>query len=394
MDKELYLQQLFSDMLDWKKDKIITKNQEDKIKDYYKERFQITWTKSNRFIEIVSIIWSVFIWLWVILFFASNWDWFGDVFKTILLIWSVIVAYGIGFYLYYINWEYKKTWYSVIFLWAMFYWASIFLLGQIYNLWWTFYEATLWWLLGILPLIYLTGFSLLLLLGIVLFYIYIFAYLSGFNAFFNERVVLSLISVISLFYIAFWKVHVIERYSKFQIIFNVVWILWLFISTFMMSFEDLLLNNYGENPMLIIYFILWFILATILLSIYHYSMQKKFERKNDLWYIIHAIFIGFVIFMLQSWYLTDKWEIAILVLVNIYFVSMVFYSTYLWVIRHQAFLINISLFFVVIFMIAKYVEWFFGLMEKSLFFIWWWLILLIWWWFLEKRRKALMEKIK
>ena len=72
--------------------------------------------------------------LGVILLIAANWDTISDMMKTLLMIGLTGLTYIAAYYLTYRNTGYPKTGQALFFLGSMLYGASIFLLGQVYNL--------------------------------------------------------------------------------------------------------------------------------------------------------------------------------------------------------------------------------------------------------------------
>jgi uncharacterized membrane protein len=124
--------------------------------------------------------------LGVILLIAANWDTISDMMKTILMIGSTGIVYALGYYFSYTNTHYTRTGQSLMFLGSLLYGASIFLLGQVYNLGGTFADAFLIWGLPTILLAYATRFTTVFILAITLIYTYIFSVLSdsyGFSGF-------------------------------------------------------------------------------------------------------------------------------------------------------------------------------------------------------------------
>ena len=350
----------------------------------------MSWTKSSRFIKIVSVLWVVLIWLWVILFFASNWDQMSNLFKVAILFIWVLAAYISWFYLYYKKEWFQKTWYALILLGAILYGSSIFLLWQIYNLWWTFYEAMRWWFIWVLPLAYVTWFWWVLILSIILFYMYIFGYIDEYYRYNDWLNVIVLVSAISLFFINLAKLHTAKKYLSFDLILSIVWIFWVFGAFFLMTFDDIL--RFNQNDIFPIWLIWVFLWASLLFKMFYHYKNKSFDWKSDLWNLLHTlILLKFTFFMVYGF---GDYGNYLLIFFNIYFMVMILFTVYLGTIKHKVYLINISLFFFVIFMIAKYFDWFYDMFDRSLFFMAWWLLLLIWWFFLEKRRKKLLDKLQ
>ena len=85
------------------------------------------------------------------------------------------ITYILGYYLSYMGTHYTKTGQALILLGSLLYGASIFLLGQVYNLGGTFADAFLIWALPIILLAYTTQFTTIFILAITLIYAYIFS---------------------------------------------------------------------------------------------------------------------------------------------------------------------------------------------------------------------------
>ncbi|NLU57904.1 MAG: DUF2157 domain-containing protein [Methanosarcina thermophila] len=92
-------------------------------------------------------------WDWCFLFVASNWEKIGDIFRIILLAGSTVRIHYAGYYLRYENQKYPKLGFALIFLSALFFGASLFLIAQIYNINANNSTLVLVWLLGVSPLI-------------------------------------------------------------------------------------------------------------------------------------------------------------------------------------------------------------------------------------------------
>lgn len=393
-----FLETLYEQMILWKEKDLITDEQVQNIKTFYKTQ-EVVWNlRSIWFIQILSLIWAVFLWIWIILFFAANWDNFWDLFKTLLLVFTMLSVYLSGFYLYYINWHYQKTWYSLILLWTIIYWANIFLLGQIYNIWWDFYQAMMWWLIWVAPLAYITWFSALLVLSMWLFYVYLFSHIEH-NFTINEWIYPFLIAVISSLFISISNLHK----ENFKNIYGKIWLLGIFISFFIFTFKDFYidwLNNW------ILWILLWILWVSLLIKLYSYIKRLDWDNKVQLLSILNIVVL---IVLILKWYFYPEshgyyfdynqihnWQFLTdikIVFMNIYFVFLLIWSIYIWLVRSKSFYINISILFLVIFILAKYFDWFYDMLDRWIFFMAWWVVFILVWFLLENQRKRLLWKI-
>lgn len=398
MINEKFLETLYQQLPEWEKQQIISAEQSQNIKKYYDVEWKVPAYRSNRFIEVLTVIWALFVWIWVILFFAANWDAISDLIKTLLLMSSIIVTYWIWIYLYYINGSYQKTWYALMILWSLLYGSSIFLLWQIYNLGWEFYEWMLLWCLWVIPIAYATRFSLLLILAIVLFLVYIFVYVG--DIFYPYELFYGLlIWLIWVLFVNLSKVH-INKYWRFGFIYNVLWIIWIFISMFLITFKDFLFTNYMydsiytsntifSNPMSI----LW-ILAILALITKSYTYWNRLFKSifSELFDIVPALILVAIALNLPYFVSpSDYFENITVLVINLFFIIFIIYSIYIWISDSKTSYINVSIIFLVFFMFAKYFDWFYSMMERSIFFILWWVLLIALWFGLEKLRKRLIS---
>ena len=116
----------------------------------------------------VSILGGILIGLGVITFFAANWDEISHGVKLVSLVAGMLLSYGAGYAL----WRRSgPTAYAVVFvlLGCIIYGAGVHLIGQIYHVPVDHPNLSLFWLLGVAPLAYVTRSRPVMLLAIVLF---------------------------------------------------------------------------------------------------------------------------------------------------------------------------------------------------------------------------------
>ncbi len=391
MNRESFIKYLFSELKTLEEEDVISDKISENIKSYYKNQ-KLDWAKSNIFITYLSIIGSVLLWLWIILFFAANRDNISNLFKTCLILTSIITAYFTGYYLVYIKKQYLKTGYAFILLWSIFYGSGIFLIWQIYNLWGSFYQAMFLWLIWVLPLAYGIKFRPLLVLSFILFYCFIFWYLEETHYDIEWFDVTLTISSISILFLMLSNLHkwLLEKFSFW---YRIVWIFGLYIAFFTFTFDDMWTsyNLWDSFPVQII----WWLLA---ISIALFSLFKikfeKFDFKKDSWIIWIILVLFFYSLVYTDLIQVSYKDIWFIIFSNLLFFWMIMYLIYLWIKKKIPSYINFWTFFFIIFILAKYFDWFFEMMERSLFFIWFWVILLLSSFILERKRKKIMEEIE
>lgn len=133
---------------------VVTKSQAERLLGHY--RLESESSKDSKLVPILSIIGSVFVGVGFILYFAANWDTFSNYGKLAILLSAMVVSSAAAYVLLFVR-EYSKTGHAMALLSSLLYGASIFLTGQTFNLGGTFPDALLLWLLGILPVAYVTG---------------------------------------------------------------------------------------------------------------------------------------------------------------------------------------------------------------------------------------------
>ena len=116
----------------------------------------------------LSILGGVLIGLGVVTFFAANWDEISHGIKLASLIAAMLLSYGVGYAL----WQRSgPTAYAVAFvlLGCIIYGVGVHLIGQIYHVAVNHPNLSLFWLLGVAPIAYVTRSRPIMLMALVLF---------------------------------------------------------------------------------------------------------------------------------------------------------------------------------------------------------------------------------
>lgn len=129
----------------------------------------------RKFLQIFMTIGAVVAGFGLVLLVAANWANISDLTKTIIAIGTTVGLYILGYIFTYIRTDFSKTGEALTLLGALSYGASIFLLGQIYNIGGTFSESMLIWAIGVFPIAYTTKFVSLFVLAVSVLYGYTFA---------------------------------------------------------------------------------------------------------------------------------------------------------------------------------------------------------------------------
>lgn len=150
------------------------------------------------FIQVLLVVGSILIGLSVLSFIASNWEEMSKLTKFLLIIFFYLGVYIASFS---IQEKYPKTSRSLIYLGVLIYGSGIFLVGQIFHFGGSFTDAFLLWAVGIIPLIFLLKDKLIF----AFLHILLFVYLNG--QYVYDEFPLILLLVIPLLYLA-------QRYIK------------------------------------------------------------------------------------------------------------------------------------------------------------------------------------
>ena len=328
------------------------------------------WEGTSRFVQILSSFGAIVTGLGVMLLIASNWDTMSDVMKTTIMIGSTLSIYAIAYYFCYRNTSYPKTWQAIMLLGAMFYGASIMLLGQIYNLGGTFSQALIVWTIPVILLAYLTQFVTLYTLGIALIYLYIS--IEIFDRYdFSGFVIANIVIAVGYLSVSLTRYHMSEWYRSFGKILS-----WtggasilggLFAYTFIDFWKYGGNSWYSERSIDGTMWILFAIVGLGALSIIIDVIRKqKLDIVGDVPFLLALVPIGLVFFYTleqsvqpydNSRY-SDDIEIAYLtpaILMNIVYLITVSVMIYLGVKRDNRAIVNISMIFLAIYLFGKYI---------------------------------------
>ncbi len=381
---------IFTELLFWKNRKVLSDEQYKTMKHHYdKKQEQENGATSSKFIAVVSVVGALFVGAGIILFFSSNWDLIPDIFKTILLVVTMLITYGLWFWLYYVK-NYQKTGYALVLLGSMMYGANIFLIWQIYNIWGSWIDAMWLWAVWIVPLAYITRFTWLAAAFFLLFNIFLMNYV-GEHRIINEDSALFFVHVLWLIYISLGKFHSFskyEEYRRFGGIYQVVWILWVLITLLLTTVFEFWSEIFFNADVYSLWTILWVMIwgAALLQWAVILFQQNVLKQKAGLymfWLLAHTLF-----FLILS-FASPKFGVL---LMNFYFVFVLLYLLYAGVMRQSKWFVNIAFVFFVVFLIVKYVDIFSSMLSQSLFLIAWGVFFIVWWYFLERMRRKLLKE--
>ncbi len=173
MVSKSWIKKLFNEIKQWVSDGIIDSSQEARIKSHYAGRLEY-----GRLINTITTLGSILVGLGVLLFVASNWDKLGRAVK-ITIIFSVTSLFNLaGYYFRNVKKNHPGLSQGFFLMGAFSFGAGIWLIAQIYQIHYNFSGGILFWILGILPLVYIYRLWTVLSLSSILSFIWLCSYQS------------------------------------------------------------------------------------------------------------------------------------------------------------------------------------------------------------------------
>lgn len=425
----------------WQQEGIIDSGQAEVILSRYPERSGEEEAHKNGFINVLAITGSLLVGIGIILFFAANWQVIPKWVKVLSIFSGIILSYVLGYYLAFAKGSYPRVGRGLIFLGSVLYGSGIWLIAQIFHISSHYPGGVLLWLVGILPIAYicrsssvLTESALLLILWNVMEqsdfgqYNFLFLLLAGLilmisykmknpwtagitiaGAFFwtlassvlsfqtdGFETYLSTVFLgvlLGLFTYTLGNLHILKKpWQYMKPIYNILGLVLFFFALFLTSFRSLN-GEIAELPQKLhlspVYWVILLITACGILGIGHFL--KRIEKQQIPAYLSAVSAILTVILFFVSPYLG---EVSFTLAANILLFAAVMafiaagYST------GETPLINIGLVFFVADVIARYFDFFWDMLDKSVFFIVGGLLLLIGGTLLERQRRKVISGIR
>ncbi len=149
---------LVNEIAEWQKDGLINEGQAHSILQRYgtsdkSEEAQ----RHGKLVAVLAILGSVLLGVGVILFFAANWPVMPRWVKVGTIFTAIFAAYAAGYWLAFEKKTYPKLGHALILLGSLFYGAGIWLIAQIFHINAHYPNGILFWAVGILPVAFVTG---------------------------------------------------------------------------------------------------------------------------------------------------------------------------------------------------------------------------------------------
>ncbi|AKB28481.1 hypothetical protein MSSIT_1762 [Methanosarcina siciliae T4/M] len=368
-------------ILKWLDEGTIDHAQAEKMKEdlagYKRER------RSKKQIVAFSTIGAVLIGLGAILFVASNWEKIGSMVKVLLLVGTTVGVHYAGYRLKYEQQKYFRLGSALIFLSTLLFGASLFLIAQIYNINANNSTLVLIWILGVFPLIY--GYRSAPIAGLcsLLFYLWV-------SLLYRESPDLDkLISIWDLYLISGISIYFLgvlhglaEEVKHAETPFKFMGLQAALFALFAHTFK---LGEYQPDKIIpFIYAIPGIIFLAVLLP---KSLREKLKSfQADLSISIVALLMAGI--TLTTIYIPASEE-TYMVLFNIIFLGLLTLLLYAGYSTENIWIINTSMFWFVLIIFARYFDFFWELLPRSLFFMLGGLVLLVISLVLERKRREL-----
>ncbi|WP_255334343.1 DUF2157 domain-containing protein [Methanosarcina sp. KYL-1] len=364
----------------WLDEGTIDRTQAEKMRtdltEYRKER------RSKKQIVAFSTIGAILIGIGAILFVASNWEKLGNTVKVLLLVGSTVGIHYTGYRLKYEKQKYPRAGSALIFLSALFFGASLFLIAQIYNINANNSTLVLIWILGVFPLVY--GYRSAPIAGLcsLLFYLWI-GLLYGERADFSELINiwdLYLISGIGIYFIG--TLHGLADKTKHaEVPFKFMGLQAALFALFIHTFE---LGEYTvEKIVPVIYAVLGILFLAVLLS----PLRKRLASfQADASVSVIALLMAGI--TLTTIYIPAS-ENIYMVVFNVIFLGILTFLLYAGYGTENITIINTAMFWFILLIFARYFDFFWDLLPRSLFFIVGGLVLLVMSVVMERKRREL-----
>lgn len=388
-----FVKQLAQEMPSWERAGIITTDQSRRILDRYtKLRPAEKRVVPSRLIAILSVLGAILVGVGIFAFVAANWGALGKETKIGVIVGAMLVSYSAGYVLRYGQRHYPRVGEALLLLGGIIFGAAIYFVAQLYHISVHYPNGPLIWGLAILPLAYLLRLPSLLWLAVV----DLLAWLAMEGSFHQgNHHDLALVVLVGTAGVAAWLIgYAHQRCDKlaplalpWQTLGALTALGALFPYTFADSFHHQL--ALGD--------LLWFHLAIVLVACVAVGALIVGELAEAGWW--HAPLAGLVV--LSFFLLTASGILAVpttmaslaAIVFNIIYALAIVGLIFIGFQRQSMAQINIALLFFVADLIARYVDVFWQLLPRSLFFIVGGLLLIAGGIFLERKRRIVLTNL-
>jgi len=398
-----FIRKLKGELKAWISEGIIAPEQEERILSRYRVLEEAEEKAgSSKLITVISVMGSILIGVGVILFIAANWTMIPRWGKLSIIFLSLFASYAAGWYLRYEKKSFPKVGASLIFLGTIIFGAGIFLVAQIYHISVHYPNGPLMWGLGVLPLAYLLKFRSILFLTLLDLLLWM-----GMETSFRVEGRGSIISVIVLYLMAglmLWALGLAHgKFNGTREIsspYIVLGALSTFIPGYILTFE--VVGQRLGTPELGPFYV--FIAAIFVIAILLFVAGKEREKgwiaeAAGLTGLMAIAFFGIIPQMVVKAAVGDHYYHGMeyggaRIFSNLAYALMIVGIIVLGYVKKNNIYINIGILFFVLDVIARYFDFFWNLLPRSIFFIAGGIMLLAGGIFLEKKRRKVLRSFR
>lgn len=356
--------------------------------------------RSNKFIVAISTIGAILLGIGAIIFVASNWVVMPDLIKVLILLGSTFGAYYLGYLFKYDKKNLPKVGVSLLFLGALLFGASIFLIAQIYHINANAHALILIWLIGVLPLVYAFRSEPITTLSSLLFFIWIGLFI--FRGSDLDEAIWLYLPVIYLsagmLLFSLGGLHYLKPpLTKIARIFRIAGMKIAILSLFLLTFQFFSSYIYGyqlrdlgimegisfQIMIGIMLFSSLSIIGLVINLLFNPSKSKTNTYEN-------GIALGLLGFTLLFFFFPTASNIYTIIY-NLIFAGLTIFLIYIGYQRSDIKIVNMGIFWLSVFIFAKYFDFFWHLLDRSLFFIVGGLILVLGGIAMERKRRQIKE---
>lgn len=437
-----WVKRLRTEVSGWKEEGLISSGQAEEILLRYKSSEE---EHGGRLVTVLAVIGALLLGTGVILFFAANWQAIPKWVKVSVIMGSIITAYGVGYYLSFEKGSYPRVGRSLLFLGSILYGAGIWLVAQIFHISSHFPNGFLFWALGIIPIIVVCGSLSILLEASILIIIWTFMEQSGFlntNWLFlplgsavlylgyrlksplavgltlpGFAVWLAASAAISLkggeirtflftvllmlplgmaVYAAGCYQSQVERFMSMKTPYKIVGLLLAFGALFLASFRFIVhesMYRQSEFTFSLFYIISFILMAGLAVLLAGLTISKIRSNQGG---VTEAIFqvIMIAVAAAVTISLTVLGEAVFVVITNIVLFSAIIAVIVIGYRSREPVLVNVGLVFFVLDVIARYFDFFWDMLDKSVFFMIGGVLLILGGTILERNRRKVLQEMK
>jgi uncharacterized membrane protein len=405
LEDERFLERLPGELTRWQSDGIITAEQGQAIRDRYSasEIAPRSQRVQGRLVTGLSAIGAVLVGLGIILFFAANWDGIDRTPKLAIILGVIIFGHGLGYYLRYHR-GYDRVGSAMVLMACIIYGAGVHLVGQVYNVDVNDPRLMLFWFLGVLPLVYIVKSQPIQFLGVALFLAAIGFrtpdWIDGVDM--GEAVLgASLFLILGLMLLAVGRmkeeINFLRPYSEvFQLVGMITALAAIFVLTFSDVFDSFDDGLYIQGDTEMGFRVL--IVAAGVLTLALVFATAWLNRRNEGKFTLSGLEGVAIAILLASAYVVIGANTGSEAFYTILFNALlaltllgVLVSGYM---RGKESWVNIGLLFIGINIIARYFEYSWDLLDRSLIFVAAGVILLLGGYLVERARQKMLERIR